>query len=100
MNGKTAWSISAMAFDASRSEHCLRLLRPIFFQFGVTWFWVALSLEGRAVEVWRELRAQHASTKHLRLSGVWGECADGLRETILTGAGGQSLHVAAWSMPD
>ena len=77
-----------MAFDASRNEHCARLLRPIFFQFGVTWFWVALALEGRAVEVWRELRVQHASAKRLRLTGVWADCADGLRQTIVNKASG------------
>jgi hypothetical protein len=100
MNGKTAWSFSAMAFDASRNEHCARLLRPIFFQFGVTWFWVALALEGRAVEVWRELRVQHVSAKRLRLTGVWADCADGLRQTIVNKASPQSLEVAAWSLPE
>lgn len=100
MNGKTAWSFSARAFDASRSERCARLLRPIFFQFGVTWFWVALALEGRAVEVWRELRVQNAPAKRLRLAGVWADCADSLRETILNGANGQSVKVPAWSLPE
>lgn len=89
-----------MAFKACRNEGCSRLLRPIFFQFGVTWFWVALALEGRAVEVWRELKAQNASAKRLRLAGVWAHCADGLKETLLIGADGRSVQVSAWSLPD
>jgi hypothetical protein len=98
MNGKTAWSLSAKAFETSRNEHCSRLLRPIFFQFGVTWFWVALALEGRAVEVWRDLRSQSTSAKRLKLAGVWASCADGLRETVLSD--GQPCQVPAWSLPD
>lgn len=98
MNGKTAWSLSAKAFDTSRSERCSRLLRPIFFQFGVTWFWVALALEGRAVEVWRDLRAQNTSAKRLKLAGVWASCADGLRAAVLND--GQNRCVSAWSLPD
>ncbi len=89
-----------MAFDAARNEHCGRLLRPLFFQFGVTWFWVALALEGRAVEVWRELRLQSVSAKRLRLAGVWADCADGLRQTLLNKNSGQSLEVVAWSLPE
>ncbi len=89
-----------MAFDASRGEHCSRLLRPIFFQFGVTWFWVALALEGRAVEVWRELRTQNPSARGSRLTGVWTDCADGLRQKLLSGGDGHSLQVEAWSLPD
>jgi len=100
MNGKTAWSFSAKAFDASRNERCARLLRPLFFQFGVTWFWVALALEGRAVEVWRELRLQNASAKRLRLTGVWADCAQGLRQTLESGISGQSPEVSAWSLPE
>ena len=89
-----------MAFDASRNKRCSRLLRPLFFQFGVTWFWVALALEGRAVEVWRDLRVKNAPAKQLRVAGVWANCADGLRETLLSGACLQSLEVAAWSLPE
>ena len=98
MNGKTAWSLSAKAFETSRNERCSRLLRPIFFQFGVTWFWVALALEGRAVEVWRDLRAQNDSAKRLKLAGVWASCADGLRQAVMND--GQFHRVLAWSLPD
>ena len=100
MNGKTAWGFSAMAFDAARDERCARLLRPIFFQFGVTWFWVALALEGRAAEVWRELRVKHAAADRLRLTGVWADCANGLKEALQHGPQGQALHVPAWTLPD
>lgn len=89
-----------MAFEASRSRCCGRLLRPLFFQFGVTWFWVALALEGRAVEVWRDLRAQHASANGLRLAGVWANCSEGLRTTLLSDSNGQSCQVPAWSLPE
>jgi hypothetical protein len=95
MNGRTAWSFSARAFEASRNEHHSRLLRPIFFQFGVTWFWVALALEGRAIEVWQELREQNASAKNLTPGGVWGNCVEGLRKAVE-----RSCDVPAWSLPD
>ena len=98
MNGKTAWSFSAKALNASQNEHCSRLLRPIFFQFGVTWFWVALALEGRAVEVWRELQKRTASSGRLKLSSVWASCADGLRQTV--GSTAQRVCIPAWSLPD
>lgn len=89
-----------MAFDASRDERCFSLLRPILFRFGVAWFWVALVLERRAVEVWRELRAQNASARRTRLTTVWSDCVDGLAETLLKGDQGRSLQVQAWSLPD
>ena len=89
-----------MAFDASRNERCARLLRPLFFQFGVTWFWVALALEGRAVEVWRELRVQNASAKRLKLTGGLGGLCRRPAQTLLNGASGQSLEVPAWSLPE
>jgi len=100
MNRMTAWSFSARAFEASRNERCARILRPFFFQFGVTWFWVALALEGRALEVWRDLRMQDARSERLKLAGVWASCADSLRETLVTGASGQSRSVPAWSLPE
>ena len=100
MNGKTAWSLSAKALNASQSERCSRLLRPIFFQFGVTWFWVALAIEGRAAEVWRELQTRAAPTRRVKLAGVWSSCADGLRQAVVNGNAAQGNCVPAWSLPD
>ena len=100
MNGRTAWSFSAKALNASQSERCSRLLRPIFFQFGVTWFWVALAIEGRAVEVWRELQGRTGSSGRLKVSGVWSNCAHGLREAVAKGNGPHEMRVPAWSLPD
>ncbi len=59
-----------------------------------------MALEGRAVEVWRELRVQNASAKRLRLAGVWADCANGLRETLMSDSDGQSPQVPAWSLPE
>lgn len=100
MNGKTAWRLSAKAFDASRHERCPRLLGPIIFQFGVGCFWMALAAEGRALEAWRELRAKSPGARGLGLSSVWGLCTEDLREALLRGSNWSLPLVPAWSLPE
>ena len=100
MNGKTAWRLSAMAFDASRHERCPRPLGPIIFQFGVAWFWMALAVEGRAREAWRELRAKNASVRGVKVASVWAHCTQDLREALIKGAAWSLPLVPAWSLPD
>jgi hypothetical protein len=89
-----------MAFDACRHERCPRLLAPLLFQFGVAWFWMALALEGRALGVWRDLKAQSAPEKRPRLASVWAGCAQDLRDTLFKGTGAGCPEVQAWSLPD
>jgi hypothetical protein len=89
-----------MAFDASRHERCPQSIGPIFFQFGVAWFWVALAVEGRASEAWRELRAQDAPAGRLKLAAVWAHCTQELREALLKGSKWSLPLVPAWSLPD
>jgi hypothetical protein len=98
MNGKTAWRFSAMAFDASRDERCPRVVGPLFFQFGVALFWVALAVEGRAHEAWRELKTQNAGVRRSRLASVWANCAQDLRDALLKSRAYPA--VTAWSLPD
>lgn len=58
MLSRLAWEISASAFEASRSQKTTLALRRCLQQCGVAWFWAALAIDGRALEVWREYRAQ------------------------------------------
>jgi hypothetical protein len=54
MLSKIAWDLCAGAFEASRDQALTRSVRRSLQRFGVIWFWLALTLEGRAREVWRE----------------------------------------------
>lgn len=100
MNGKIAWRLSAMTFDASRHERCPRLLAPIIFQFGVAWFWLALTVEGRAGEAWRELRANNPSQPGVKVTSVWAHSTQDLRQALIKGAAVSLPLVPAWSLPE
>jgi len=100
MNGKIAWNYSARAFEASQNERLPRLLRRVLFRFGIAWFWTALALEGRALEVWRELRAQAAAARPRALALAWSHCVDRIKELIARRPKGQCQQVLAWSLPD
>lgn len=89
-----------MAFDASRDERFSPLLRRVFLEFGVAGFWTALIWEGRAFEVWRDLRAQSASTRHLSFGAIRAGCVDRLKELLDRRARGQCPSVPAWSLPN
>jgi hypothetical protein len=99
MQGTVAWIWSAKAFEASRREHSPRLLRYVLVRTGVVCFWTALALECRAIEVWREQRAQRALLRLCRTSALrrWVErtCQ------LLSWRGcNHCLTVPAWSLPD
>jgi hypothetical protein len=96
MTGKVAWRWSAIALDASRHERCPQFLGPVLFQFGVAWFWMALAAEGRALQAWRELRAQNGLASPLGFATVWAHCSEDLRESVLKA----TPPVPAWSLPD
>jgi hypothetical protein len=103
MRGKTAWSCSAKAFEASRSERLPHILRFICIRAGVTCFWTALALEGRAVEVWREQRAQRTIVRRHRRAEAWTAYKERLaRFGGLLDWRIRSLcqPVLAWSLPD
>jgi hypothetical protein len=57
MLSRIAWDLCTRAFEASRDEGLTKPMRRSLQQCGVVWFWLALTLEGRAREVWREYRA-------------------------------------------
>jgi hypothetical protein len=97
MNGKTAWTCSARAFEASRNEQFPRLLRQALAQAGVACFWTALALERRALEVWREQRAQRGAVRRSRLAEAWRVSIE--RARAWQGRG-RALAVPAWSLPD
>jgi hypothetical protein len=60
-------------------------MRRAFLRFGVVWYWAALTLEGRALAIWRDLRAE--GRKHRR-------------EFATAGSEEFADSVAAWSLPD
>src|SRR5262245_3498775 len=102
MRGKTAWSYSAKAFEASRNAKLPYVLRLFFIRAGVACFWTALALEGRAFEVWREQRAQWVLIRRHRRAVAWAACKEWMvrvRE-LLNWRGGQCQTVLAWSLPD
>ena len=93
-----------MAFEASRNERFPRLARSAACHLGVALFWTALGLEGRAFEVWRELRAQKAAAQRRSIGAIrdycvdlWGDSADRLREIVWRRGTGECLLVPAWS---
>ena len=98
MRGKTAWGFCNLAFEASRDECFPRLLRRVFFRFGVAWFWVALAREGRAREVWRDLRVQNAVPRSGGLGAVWGRCVGSLKQLFASRASAHFPVVQAWSL--
>jgi hypothetical protein len=97
MRGKAAWACSAKAFEASRNEQLPRLVRQVFVRAGVCCFWTALALEHRALEVWREQKAQRAAKKRPRLAEAWNVWVDHMREWSGRGHG---PTIPAWSLPD
>jgi hypothetical protein len=98
MRGKTAWGFCNLAFEASRDECFPRLLRRAFFRLGVAWFWVALAREGRAREVWRDLRAQNAEPRSGGLRTAWSRCIGVLKRLLTRPSLGLSPVVPAWSL--
>ena len=66
MLSQIAWGFCNLAFDASRDECFPDLMRGVFRRLGVAWYWAALALEGRAFDVWRELRAGPAAAAGTR----------------------------------
>src|SRR5262245_14455699 len=100
MRAKTAWACSANAFEASRNPQFPRLLKQALIRAGVAWFWVALGLEGRALEVWREQRAQRALVQHRRRFHAWRRRVDRVRERLGWRGRGYCPAVPAWSLPD
>jgi hypothetical protein len=87
MLSRMAWSLCSRAFEASRDTGITRPVRRSLQQFGVVWFWVALTLDGRALEVWRDYRTVPA-----RLAG-------GVPVQALE-ALGELPVLAAWSLPN
>ena len=100
MNGKIAWICSARAFEASQSERFPRLLRRALFRFGIACFWAALALEGRAMEVWRDQRAERCTEPRSSLAAAWQHCLDRLRDLAWKQAAAPCAPVPAWSLPN
>jgi hypothetical protein len=99
MQGTFAWTWSAKAFEASRRERFPRPVRHVLARTGVICFWAALGLEGRALEVWREQRAQRALVRARRVDTMhrWVELA---RDLLSWRGRGRCFGVPAWSLPD
>lgn len=100
MRGKTAWSCSSKAFEASRNEHLPRPLRHVCIHVGVVCFWTALALERRALEVWREQRAQRALARGEQPVPDRSQWRARIWELVDWRGRAQCLQVQAWSLPD
>jgi hypothetical protein len=100
MNGKAAWAYSARAFEASRDERLPRPVRHVLIRAGVVCFWTALALERRAIEVWREQRAQRVIARHRRVMDALKPGVDRVREMLGLAGIGHCPSVSAWSLPD
>ena len=100
MRGTIAWSCSAKAFEASRKERLPQPLRHICIRIGVVCFWTALVLERRALDVWREQRAQRALMREQRPAPTWTQWRARIREVLDWRSRAQCLPVLAWSLPD
>jgi hypothetical protein len=99
MRATIAWGWSAKAFEASRREHFPRPLRHVLVRTGVFCFWTALALERRALEVWREQRAQRALLRPRRAGTAHG-WRGRIGKLMAWGSRGHCLTVLAWSLPD
>jgi hypothetical protein len=120
MLSRIAWGFCNLAFDASREECFPDLMRGVFRRLGVAWYWAALALEGRAFEVWRDLRARpaagpggpigvRAARTAARKIGAACRSVAGVRHSaplrvraLLAGPGAgeaQCPSVSAWSLP-
>jgi hypothetical protein len=100
MKGKVAWVISAKAFETSRNERYPEPLRKAYCRLGSFFFWTALVLEGRALEVWREQRAERPAATAWSLAVVWSRWRDGLNHSVSKPVPEQLELATAWSLPD
>ena len=100
MKGKIAWVISARAFEASQNERFSAPLRKFLCRLGSFCFWTALALEGRALEVWREQRAERPVAPPWSLAVAWSSWCDRLNQVAPWKAPEDVQPVAAWSLPD
>lgn len=93
MTAKPLWVISAVAFDMSRRASVPPIFQGSLLRLGVASFWTALALEGRAKDVWRDLRTQGPD------GASRAPVLEQLKEILGLRAGGCS-RVAAWSLPE
>lgn len=100
MRGKTAWSWSAKAFEASRNEELPRLLRRVLIRVGVGCYWAALVREGRAFEVWLDLRRQRSVVRRHQRMEAWRRRIEHVKGLLDWRGRSQCLPVQAWALPD
>ena len=100
MRGTIAWGWSAKAFEASRRERFPRPLRHVLVRTGVVCFWTALAMERRALEVWREQRAQRALLRPGRAAAAPRGWRERMGKLLAWRSRGHCLTVPAWSLPD
>jgi hypothetical protein len=93
MTAKPLWVISAVAFDMSRRAGVPTLFQGSLLRLGVASFWTALALEGRAKDVWRDLRTQGPD------GAPRAPVLEQLKEILGLRADG-CMRVPAWSLPE
>jgi hypothetical protein len=114
MLAKIAWGFCRIAYEASADQCFPAPMRRLFQAFGLLWYWLALALDGRALQIRRELRAQHGrprrhvALEHLRGLGLrarqWPAKAWTATRTVVSISSAATVAappgVPAWSLPD
>lgn len=99
MKARPVWAFSAIAFDISRRDRVPCLIQRAFVRLGTASFWTALTLEGHALEVWRELRYLRSGADDpvaAAPAGVVGR----VKSHLGARASGVCPVVPAWSLPE
>jgi hypothetical protein len=100
MKARPLWAFSAMALHAARDDRVPCLVQGAVLRLGVTTFWLALALEGRARAAWQDLRSSGPAAGHARRFLAPARMMDSLRELLERPGNGDCARVAAWSLPD
>ena len=99
MKARPVWAFSAIAFDISRRDRVPCLIQRAFVRLGTASFWTALTLEGRALEVWRELRFLRSGEDE-PCPAVPAGVVERVRSLLGARASGMCPVVPAWSLPE
>jgi hypothetical protein len=100
MRATIAWDWSTKAFEVSRHEHLPQALRRALIRAGDACFWTALALECRALEVWREQRAQRALVRKVSPKAATPRWLERARSLLSWRSHARCATVPAWSLPD
>ena len=99
MKARPVWAFSAIAFDISRRDRVPCLIQRAFVRLGTASFWTALILEGRALEVWRELQYLRSGAD-AAAAAIPAGVVDRMKSLLGARPSGECPVVPAWSLPE